>query len=200
MSEQIKICCITNRQLCTQDYFAQIRQIARSCPKALIVREKDLPEAEYEKLAEKVMQVCAPYPVRCILHTYTDAALRLGAEAVHLPLPLLLSLPEKKKSSFRVLGASVHSVEEAVLAQNAGATYLTAGHIFATDCKRGLPPKGSSFLREVCAATKLPVYALGGIRQENAAACIQAGAYGVCMMSACMQRTDWSSGFAEWKM
>ncbi len=53
MSEQIKICCITNRQLCTQDYFAQIRQIARSCPKALIVREKDLPEAAYEKLAEK---------------------------------------------------------------------------------------------------------------------------------------------------
>ncbi|MDE7312129.1 MAG: thiamine phosphate synthase [Eubacterium sp.] len=200
MSKQIKILCITNRHLCTQDYLAQVGQIARSCPQAVIVREKDLAEEEYEKLAGKVMKVCAQYQVPCILHTYVEAAVRLGAEAVHLPLPVLLSLAKEQKSCFLVRGASVHSPEEAVLAQAAGATYLTAGHVFATDCKRGVPPRGLSFLREVCAATKLPVYALGGIHAENAAACIQAGAQGVCIMSECMQRTDWSGGFTGWNV
>lgn len=198
MSGQIKIICITNRHLCAQSYMAQIEQIARSCPQAVIVREKDLAEEEYERLAKKVMQVCAQHQVPCILHTYADAAARLGAEAVHLPLPVLRSLSDEQKSCFSVLGASVHSPQEAVLAQEAGATYLAAGHVFATDCKRGVPPRGLSFLREVCASTTLPVYALGGICKENAAPCIQAGADGVCIMSECMQRTDWTGGFTDW--
>lgn len=177
----------------------QIGQIARTCPEGIIVREKDLTEYEYEKLADEVLKICIQYHVPCILHTYVNAARRLGVDAVHLPLPLLRSMSKEQKNSFFVLGASVHSVEEALLAQEAGATYLTAGHVFATDCKRGVPPRGLSFLREVCAAVTLPVYALGGIHQENAAACIQAGARGVCLMSACMQRTDWTGGYKDWK-
>lgn len=144
----LEIICITNRHLSVQDYMEQIQQIAKAGPRAVIVREKDLPQAAYEQLAAQVLAVCTQYHVPCILHTYTKAAIRLGAKALHLSLPALLSLPNELKQQFTILGASVHSVEEALQAQNAGAAYLLAGHVFATDCKRGVPPRGLSFYRK----------------------------------------------------
>ena len=74
-----------------------------------------------------------------------------------------------------------------ILAERAGATYVTAGHIYATDCKKGLPGRGLDFLKKVCAAVQIPVYAIGGINEMNADACIEAGADGVCMMSGYMR-------------
>ena len=191
----MNIICITNRHLSVQDYMEQIRQIAKAGPQAVIVREKDLPQAAYEQLAAQVLAVCTQYHVPCILHTYAETAIRLGVKALHLPLQALLSLPKRQKQQFTLLGASVHSVEEALQAQSAGASYLLAGHIFATDCKRGVPPRGLSFLQEVCQASSLPVYALGGIHAENAGACIRAGAKGVCLMSGCMCYENLSERF-----
>ncbi|MFR9001159.1 MAG: thiamine phosphate synthase [Anaerobutyricum soehngenii] len=51
----------------------------------------------------------------------------------------------QEKSHFQIIGASCHSLEEAKEAQNLGCTYITAGHIFLTDCKKGLPREGTSF-------------------------------------------------------
>lgn len=84
-------------------------------------------------------------------------------------------------------GVSVHSVEDARLAEQCGATYLTAGHVFVTDCKKGLAPRGLDFLHEVCSSVKIPVYAIGGINDKNAASCIREGAAGVCVMSGYMR-------------
>ena len=199
MLPDIKIRCITNRHLAVQDYFDQIRTIALAGPEAVIIREKDLKESEYEQLAARVIGICADYRVPCIVHGYPYAAVHLGAEAVHLPLWKLLDMPDWQKRLFSVIGASVHSKEEALLAQSAGASYLTAGHVFATDCKQGVPPRGLSFLKEVCMAVQIPVYALGGIHAGNAKECIQAGAAGVCVMSECMKRADLPRGvFNHW--
>lgn len=182
----LQILCITNRHLSVQDYMEQIREIAKARPQAVIVREKDLPQAAYEQLAAQVLAICTQYQVTCILHTYTETAVRLGVKKLHLPLQALLSLPKMCRQQFTTLGSSIHSVEEALQAQHAGATYLLAGHIFETGCKPGAPPRGLAFLKEVCQASALPVYALGGIDAANARACIQAGAKGVCVMSECM--------------
>ncbi len=198
---KIKIMCMTNRHLSVRDYDSQISQIAQARPEAVIVREKDLPEQEYEMLAARVMDICARYKVLCIPHTYADAAIRLGAAALHLPLPLLLSMSKEQKKQFSILGASVHSKNEALQAKKAGATYLTAGHIFATDCKRGVPPKGLSVLQEICKSVpQLPVYALGGINAQNAPSCIRAGAYGVCIMSECMRYENVQDRFKDYDM
>lgn len=183
----MRVVCITNRHLAEGDYEAQIQRIVAARPWALILREKDLPGPEYEKLAARVMSVCAGTSVLCILHTYVREAIRLKAEAIHLSMDGLQALTREQAEQFRVIGASTHSVEEARLAQRLGATYITASHIYATDCKKGLPPRGLDFLREVCQAVELPVYALGGICRDNAGDCILAGAAGVCIMSECMR-------------
>lgn len=87
------------------------------------------------------------------------------------------------------IGCSVHSVEEAIEAKRLGAAYITAGHIYATDCKKGLAPRGLGFLKDVCQSVSIPVYAIGGIgiddgrRQEVK----EYGAQGSCIMSAMMK-------------
>ena len=87
---------------------------------------------------------------------------------------------------FDEVGVSIHSVSEAIEAVNLGATYITAGHIFATDCKKDIPPRGLSFLSSVCSSVNIPVFAIGGISPENAQKAINAGADGICIMSGLM--------------
>ncbi len=184
------IICVTNRKLCGGDFLAQIEKVAAARPKALILREKDMSPEEYGQLAGRVMEICRRYGIPCILHSFTDIAIELGADAVHLPLPKLLELPDEMKSRFRRIGASCHSVSDAVSAEKAGAAYITAGHIFATDCKKGLPPRGLDFLREVCGSVSVPVYAIGGISPQNISEVLACGAAGGCIMSGLMRCQD----------
>ena len=138
--------CITNRKLCSNNFSDQIEMIASAHPKAIVLREKDLSEKEYEQLARQVMQICQKHGTQCILHSFSNVAIALGAEAVHMPLPLLQKMTQQEKSHFQIIGASCHSLEEAKEAQDLGCTYITAGHIFLTDCKR-ITRKGTSFFR-----------------------------------------------------
>ena len=179
--------CITNRKLCSNNFSDQIEMIASAHPKAIVLREKDLSEKEYEQLARQVMQICQKHGTQCILHSFSNAAIALGATAVHMPLPLLQKMTPQEKSHFQIIGASCHSLEEAKEAQDLGCTYITAGHIFLTDCKKGLPGRGLSFLEEICKAVRIPVYAIGGISSQNIESVRKTGAAGACIMSGFMR-------------
>lgn len=179
--------CITNRKLCSNNFSDQIEMIASAHPKAIVLREKDLSEKEYEQLARQVMQICQKHGTQCILHSFSNVAIALGAEAVHMPLPLLQKMTTQEKSHFQIIGASCHSLEEAKEAQDLGCTYITAGHIFLTDCKKGLPGRGLSFLEEICKAVRIPVYAIGGISSQNIESVRKTGAAGACIMSGFMR-------------
>lgn len=191
------ILCITNRKLCGEDFLSRIEKLAKARPQGIILREKDLSKQQYEILARQVMDICAAYDTPCILHAFTGAALSLKAKALHLPLPLLEQLTKKERKAFSVLGASCHSVKDALLAERLGCTYITAGHIFATDCKKGLPGRGIAFLEEVCKNVSVPVYALGGITPETKKEVLKTGAKGICIMSSAMTCADPDSYLAE---
>ena len=179
--------CITNRKLCSNNFLDQIEMIASAHPKAIVLREKDLSEKEYEQLARQVMQICQKHGTQCILHSFSNVAIALGAVAVHMPLPLLQKMTPQEKAHFQIIGASCHSLEEAKEAQDLGCTYITAGHIFLTDCKKGLPGRGLSFLEEICKAVRIPVYAIGGISSQNMESVRKTGAAGACIMSGFMR-------------
>lgn len=179
--------CITNRKLCSNNFSDQIEMIASAHPKAIVLREKDLSEKEYEQLARQVMQICQKHGTQCILHSFSNVAIALGAEAVHMPLPLLQKMTPQEKSHFQIIGASCHSLEEAKEAQDLGCTYITAGHIFLTDCKKGLPGRGLPFLEEICKAVRIPVYAIGGISSQNIESVRKTGAAGACIMNGFMR-------------
>ena len=182
------ILAVSNRTLSKRPFLEQIEEICKHHPKSLILREKDLSEAEYTALAKDVLAICQRHNVSCILHTYFRAAKELGCNAIHLPLPLLRAHKEEL-SSFSHVGTSIHAPAEAEEAEKLGATYITAGHIYATDCKKGLPPRGLTFLEEVCRRVSIPVYAIGGIKinEKQLREVIDCGAKGGCIMSGMMQ-------------
>lgn len=187
--------CVTNRQLAgikeneylSDEYLMKLERALQRKPDALILREKDLSESEYEELAAKVIKLCKNYDVKCILNKYVNAAARLEADSVQLSMKDFTALTCEEKKCFQKIGVSVHSADEAVLAECAGADFIIAGHIFSTDCKKGVPPRGVEFLQAVCQSVSIPVYAIGGIHDNNAKACVEAGASGVCMMSEYMK-------------
>ncbi|MGN1423142.1 MAG: thiamine phosphate synthase [Oscillospiraceae bacterium] len=178
-----KVICVTCRSLCPRPLEQQVGRIAAAGVNRLILREKDLSSEEYLRLAERVNEQCRIYGVDFIIHSFPEAARALGVNKLHMPLPLLT---EELCREFAVAGTSVHSAEEAVRAEKLGASYVTAGHIFATDCKKGVPPRGLEFLREVCRSVDIPVYAIGGINEGNIDLVLNAGADGACIMSGLM--------------
>lgn len=186
--QNIPCICVTNRTLCRDDFLTRIDHIAKKgVADAILLREKDLTEREYLELAEKVLSICKAHNRRCILHTYYKAAKELGCKEIHLPLPLLQKMREEgEKQWFTTVGTSVHSLKQANLAMHLQADYMTAGHIFETDCKKGLPGRGLSFLSKVVCESEVPVYGIGGISADNAGQIMETGAAGVCIMSGFM--------------
>lgn len=209
-----RVICVTNRRLVdegtaqaggeavpgagsaaeTEDwtpFLYRLAQVVHARPRAVVLREKDLPPAAYERLAREVLPICHDAHVPCLLHTYADVAQRLGADGVHLPLALLAQMPAAERQCIRMLGASCHSVADVQAAERLGCRYVTLGHIYATACKPGLPPRGRELLRRACAAVRLPVYAIGGITPTRLEEIIADGAAGACVMSGLMRGTDW---------
>ena len=163
----LKIIAVSNRKLCERPFLEQIERVCQMKPQAIILREKDLSEEEYRILSEEVLSVCKKYEIPCILHKFWKTALELECTSVHLPLPELRKLPEDVKEQFQRIGTSVHSVEDAKEAERLGVSYMTAGHIYVTDCKKGLAPRGLGFLKDVCSTVNVPVYAIGGIKFDE---------------------------------
>ena len=153
----------------------------------IILREKDLHKDAYMHLADRVIRLCTQYQKLCILHYFWQEAAALKYPYVHVTMNQLKLMTDQDKKKFEILGVSTHSVEEAIEAEYLGASYITASHIFPTDCKKGLEPRGLSYLRETVQSVHIPVYALGGIHPDRIQDCIDTGAAGVCMMSEYMK-------------
>lgn len=176
--------------MCSGDFLERVEAIAKSHPKAIVLREKDLPEPEYTALARRVIEICRDNGTKCILHNFTGSAAELKWDAIHLPLHKLREMTPDEKQRFSVIGASCHSVAEAIEAVSLGCSYITAGHVFETDCKKGLPGRGIEFLKDVCGSVSIPVFAIGGISKTNFADVKAAGAAGACVMSGFMTCDD----------
>ncbi|WP_304222052.1 thiamine phosphate synthase [Phascolarctobacterium succinatutens] len=191
MSE-LPLIAVTDSASCPRPLPEQIERLTKLTelrPQAVILRAKSLDKAAYRSLALQAQQNCEAAGIPLILHSNWQPASELGISKLHLPLALLRQISEYERAYFTWLSTSVHSVEEAIEAQALGATVLIAGHIYTTQCKAGLAPRGLGFLQAVCNAVSLPVYAIGGIGFDATQhAELQAnGARGACIMSAYMR-------------
>ncbi len=173
---------ISNRRLCTGDFLGRFEWLAKQRPSRMILREKDLSENEYTLLAQKCSDICRHEGVSFSVNSFWTVAERLLLSDIHISVPILKENPDLPKK-FQTVGVSVHSVDEAVFAEQGGASYLIAGHIFATDCKKDVPPRGLNFLSSVCQSVAIPVYAIGGITPERLVPIENCKAAGVCIMS-----------------
>lgn len=177
---------VTNRHLCREDFLERIQLLVDCGVPKILLREKDLTPEEYKVLASAVLSICKDTKTKCILHHFADVAMDLETDAIHLSLPVA-KIKQEQLLAFSCVGISTHSIEQVKEAEALGASYVTYGHVFSTDCKKGVPPRGLLSLAEIAKGTSLPVYAIGGIRTDNLRQAVFAGAEGVCIMSYAMQ-------------
>jgi thiamine-phosphate pyrophosphorylase len=119
-----------------------------------------------------------------------DVARAAGADGVHLPedgLPVgdarALVGPDA------LVGRSVHG--PAAIASSAGADFVVFGPVFETASKRRFgPPQGLARLEEACAASSVPVLAIGGVTPERIADVLACGAAGVAVQGAILRAAD----------
>lgn len=182
------IVCVTNSLICRDDFLIRLEMICKGGISRVILREKHLRETEYTELFKKANEICGAYNVPLFAHGITSIAEKLNSRNIHLPYPIFISYAKKlNKNNFNIIGTSIHSVFEAMDAEKNGANYITAGHIFKTDCKKGLSPRGLEFLSNVRKSVSIPIYAIGGITPRNINSVKECGANGVCIMSALMK-------------
>lgn len=181
----MQVVCVTDRRRCAGPFLDQVARLAAARPDAVLLREKDLSPEAYLDLARACRRRCAAAATPLIVHGHADVAARLGDVGLHLSLAALTTRRHRLGAIARI-GVSVHAVAEATAAEAWGADYLIAGHVFATACKPGLPPRGIGFLAEIAAAVSIPVLAIGGITPARLADIRHTGAAGVCVMSAAM--------------
>lgn len=129
------------------------------------------------------------------VHNFADFALRAGERNLWLPLGVLRSFSaahgvEFLRANFKKLVASCHSEAEAREALELGASAICLSHIFATDCKAGLAPRGLNLIRAVREFYDGEIYALGGITPCNFASVLRAGADRIAVMSSAMTARD----------
>lgn len=167
---------------------------------SIVLREKDLSESSYKSLYKNILKISSKYNIDIFAHYYYKDALYMEGGKIHLPPYIFEEICEKINSEekdnksldkffkcYKEIGVSVHSIDEAKRAESLGASYLTFGHIFETDCKKGLEPRGLKLLRELCSSVEIPIYAIGGITPQNAYLAVENGAKGVCIMSGIMK-------------
>ena len=204
MINKIKLNIISNRKLCENENLEkQIEKISSAYERKIILenfeivsltlREKDLNENEYLKLIEEIYPICQKYKINLILHQNYDLNLddKHNIEGIHLSYDIFKSLNENIKAElikkYKRIGVSIHSLDEAKEVENLGASYIVAGHIFETDCKKGLEPRGLKFVEDLSSTLSIPIFAIGGIDEKNSQSVIDSGAFSVCMMSSMMK-------------
>jgi thiamine-phosphate pyrophosphorylase len=145
-------------------------------------RLKDVPRVEVVERGRATRSLCARHGVTFVVNDDVEAALMLGADGVHLGRGD--EGAERAAEQGLLVGRSAASVTEArEVAERAD--YVGAGPIWATPSKTDAdPPIGLDGLHEICAAVSVPVVAIGGVDETNAADCIRAGAAGVAVIRA----------------
>lgn len=185
----------SEEDILTYNLLSRVRLWIKCRADKIILREKDLEVSGYIELAEKVLKLCKGTDTECILHNFADAAAVFDCKRIHFPLDMLYRQPQSRLEGYEMMGVSLHSADEIkdledyinkvhIKKEN---VYINAGHIFETKCKEGLSARGVDFLRDICEKSPWKVYAIGGINKDNWKVALDAGAYGVCLMSSAMQ-------------
>jgi len=148
------------------------------------LRAKNLGRSEFLKLAKAISQMCRDYGALLVINDYLEIALEVKAGGAHLGKDDLPVAEAKKEAPGLVIGRSTHSLEEAREVEQQGADYIAFGAIFPTLTKgRPTPVQGIEKLRQVCAAVKKPVVAIGGINRANLSEVKKAGAAAAAFIS-----------------
>lgn len=157
----------------------------------LQLREKDLPYEVFLEEAKKVKTLCDCYQVPLIINDNIRIAKEVGAAGVHIgQSDIDIQTARTFLGDDFIIGVSARTIEQAIEAYQAGATYLGVGAIFGTQTKRDASLTNIDSLKEIVQSVPIPVVAIGGIRIQNVDELQGTGIAGVAVVSGIFAAID----------
>lgn len=176
-----------------------LQRVLTAAAPAIQLRERDLSARELVALAREVQALTASHRSQLLINDRIDVALALEGVGVHLrsnslPVPVARQM----LGAQRLLGISVHAVEEAVQAESQGVDYIVLGPIYETPSKQMFgPPLGLHTLEKACKLVRVPIIGIGGVTAARAREMRRAGAFGAAVITAILSATDVESAASE---
>lgn len=157
----------------------------------LQLRVKSLAPSDFCALAKRARAETRTHGCKLIVNDRVDIALACDADGVHLGQDDLPLAAGKKLMGQKIVGISTHDLGQAQEAERNGADYIGFGPMFGTTTKNtGLTARGVEMLRQIRAAVKIPIVAIGGINEQNVQAVWQAGADSAAIISDILGAND----------
>jgi thiamine-phosphate pyrophosphorylase len=177
------------------DSIALIRRVdaaLRGGARVIQYRRKSVPDSLRRSQAREIADLCRFRNALFIVNDSVELACDVDADGVHLGnddgdvVAARAMLGPKKQ-----IGVSCYNdIERARKAVAQGADYVAFGSFFSSSTKPHALRAGTELLQIAAAEIALPVVAIGGITETNAAGLIAAGADAVAVLSALFDALD----------
>jgi thiamine-phosphate pyrophosphorylase len=191
--ESLRLCLVTDRSFLRGASLSDVVAAAvRGGVTSVQLREKTLDIVAFAELGRAIKDLLLPLGVPLIINDSVEVAAAVGADGLHVGQT---DLPAEAARALlgpdATIGLSITAIDQVRKADVGFADYLGVGPIFATPTKPdAAAPMGVEGLAAVRAISALPILAIGGISETNAAETIAAGADGVAVVSAIMGAAD----------
>jgi thiamine-phosphate pyrophosphorylase len=168
-----------------------ISRILPAGVKLIQLREKSLSKKQLFELALRIRSMTRDAGALLIINDHLDVAIAAGADGVHLGQDDLPVSVARRLAPDLILGASSHSIEEAVLAEQEGASYVNIGPIYPTGTKKWTSEfLGPSSIRKISSHIHIPFTVMGGIKKEHIAVLKAEGAKTLAVVTAVTAAPD----------
>jgi thiamine-phosphate pyrophosphorylase len=184
---------VTDRQQTKgRPLIAVLAQALKAGRISIQLRERDLCTKDLLALAAELHRLMKPHQRQLVINDRLDVALSLDEAGVHLRSNSLpVAAARRLLGPRRLLGASAHSVAEAVDAEANGADYVVLGPVYDTPSKRMFgPPLGLPAMEQAARAVRVPIFAIGGVTADRARELRRAGAFGIAVITAVLCADD----------
>jgi thiamine-phosphate pyrophosphorylase len=169
----------------------QVEEIIKAGASFIQLREKELSFDKFVREGQKMKEITDKYNVPLIINDNVDVSLAINAEGVHVGQSDGNACDVRARiGKDKILGISVQTVEQALLAEEQGADYLGVGAVFATATKDDADSVSLETLKAICAAVRIPVVAIGGINRRNILQLKGTGIDGAAVISAVFAEPD----------
>lgn len=175
----------------TQTLMEQVECALKGGATCIQLREKHLDAEDFLQEALEMKKLCKKYSVPFLINDNVEIAIGSGADGVHVgQSDMEAGNVRELLGPDKIIGVSAQTVEQAKKAEAAGADYLGVGAVFSTSTKLDAREVSHEVLKEICAAVKIPVVAIGGISKKNIPELSGSGADGVALVSAIFGAED----------
>ena len=200
-AKELLLYAVTDRTwLGDQTLYEQVEQALKGGATFIQLREKNLGNKAFLAEAIEIQRLCKKYHVPFVINDNVEIALEVNADGIHvgqrdMEAGNVRALFGKDK----ILGVSVQTVEQALLAEQRGADYLGVGAVFHTGSKADADDVSHETLKAICKAVNIPVVAIGGIGKNNILELKGSGICGIAVISAIFSAKDIQGATTELK-